>query len=48
MGAGGIGAPIIFALQQRNWARVSIILIGIIVVVVLIDLISTAIRKKLR
>lgn len=48
VGAGGIGAPIIFALQQRNWARVSIILIGIIMVVVLIDLFSTAIRKKLR
>ena len=48
VGAGGIGAPIIFALQQRNWARVSIILIGIIAVVVIIDLLSTAIRKRLR
>lgn len=48
VGAGGIGAPVIFALQQRNWSRVSIILLGIIVVVVVIDLISTKIRQKLR
>lgn len=48
VGAGGIGAPIIFALQQRNWARVSIILIGIIIVVVIIDLLSSAIRSRLR
>lgn len=48
VGAGGIGAPIVFALQQRNWGRVSIILLGIIVVVVLIDALSTFLRKKLK
>ncbi|XJS10679.1 phosphonate ABC transporter, permease protein PhnE [Aerococcaceae bacterium WGS1372] len=48
VGAGGIGAPIIFALQQRNWARVSVILLAIIVVVVIIDLLSSAIRSRLR
>lgn len=48
VGAGGIGAPIIFALQQRNWAKVSIILIGIILIVIAIDFINSFIRKKLQ
>ncbi|MGX7091355.1 phosphonate ABC transporter, permease protein PhnE [Hutsoniella sourekii] len=48
VGAGGIGAPIIFALQQRNWSRVSIILLAIIVVVLIIDLLSTQVRKRLK
>lgn len=47
VGGGGIGAPVIFALQSRNWSRVSIILLSIIVVVLLIDTISTAIRRRL-
>ncbi len=48
VGAGGIGAPIIFALQQRNWGRVSIILLAIILVVICIDLLSTYIRQLLK
>lgn len=47
VGAGGIGAPIIFALQARNWPRVSIILLSIIVVVLVIDRLSTFIRRQL-
>ena len=47
VGAGGIGAPLIFALQGHNWSRVGIIFIGIVVMVTLIDLISGAIRKRL-
>lgn len=47
VGAGGIGAPIIFALQARNWPRVSIILIAIILVVLAIDQLSTFIRRQL-
>ena len=47
VGAGGIGAPIIFALQARNWPRVSIMLIAIILVVVVIDQLSTFIRRQL-
>lgn len=47
IGAGGIGTPLIFALSSRNWDRVGIILLGIIVMITLIDLISDAIRKKL-
>lgn len=47
VGAGGIGTPLLFAIQTRNWPRVGIILLGIIVMVTLIDLISGSIRKKL-
>lgn len=47
VGAGGIGAPVIFALQARNWPRVSIILLAIILVVVVIDRLSSFIRKQL-
>lgn len=47
IGAGGIGTPLIFALSSRNWDRVGIILLGIIVMITLTDLISGAIRKKL-
>lgn len=47
IGAGGIGTPLIFALQGRTWDRVGIILLGIIVMVVIVDTLSGAIRKRL-
>lgn len=47
VGAGGIGYPLIIALQYRQWNRVGVILLGIIVMVVVIDWISGWIRKKL-
>lgn len=47
VGAGGIGYPLIIALQYRQWSRVGIILLGIIIMVVIIDWISGLIRKKL-
>ncbi|MCQ2009866.1 MAG: phosphonate ABC transporter, permease protein PhnE [Sporolactobacillus sp.] len=47
VGAGGIGAPLIFALNAHRWDRVGVILLGIIVMVSIIDLISGAIRKRL-
>nr|WP_240480012.1 phosphonate ABC transporter, permease protein PhnE [Paenibacillus fonticola] len=47
IGAGGIGTPLIFALSSRNWERVGIILLGIIVMITIIDMISGSIRKKL-
>lgn len=47
IGAGGIGTPLIYALQARGWSRVGIILLGIIIMVTVIDLISGTIRKKL-
>nr|WP_061993792.1 phosphonate ABC transporter, permease protein PhnE [Fructobacillus ficulneus] len=47
VGAGGVGAPLIFALSTRSWSRVGIILIGIVVMVTVIDFISGQIRKRL-
>ena len=47
VGAGGIGTPLIFALQGHSWNRVGIILLGIIVMVTIIDFISSAIRRRL-
>lgn len=47
VGAGGIGTPMIFAIQTRNWPRVGIILLGIIVMVLLIDSLSEQLRKRL-
>lgn len=48
VGAGGIGAMLVFAIQARRWGRVSIILLTVIVTVFLLDLITGIIRKKLR
>ncbi|PWK11315.1 phosphonate ABC transporter, permease protein PhnE [Tumebacillus permanentifrigoris] len=47
VGAGGIGTPLLFALQSQDWARVGIIFIGIVIAVVIIDFISGSIRKRL-
>lgn len=47
VGAGGIGTPLLFAIQTRSWSRVGIILLGIIVTVTLIDFVSGSIRKRL-
>lgn len=48
VGAGGLGAPIIFAIQSRNWGKVSIILLGIVVMVSLVDWFTGYVRKKLQ
>jgi len=47
VGAGGIGTPMIFAIQTRAWSRVGIILLGIVVMVLLIDTLSEQLRKRL-
>ncbi|WP_461240533.1 phosphonate ABC transporter, permease protein PhnE [Paucilactobacillus sp. N302-9] len=47
VGAGGIGTPLLFAIQTRTWPRVGIILIGIIIMVTAIDLFSGMLRKRL-
>ena len=48
VGAGGIGAPMIFAIQSRAWDKVGIILLGIIVTVFIIDTFTGYLRKKLQ
>jgi len=47
VGAGGIGAPLLFALQGHAWERVGIILLGIVVLVSLTDALSGAVRRRL-
>ncbi|MCF7924573.1 MAG: phosphonate ABC transporter, permease protein PhnE [Candidatus Izimaplasma sp.] len=47
VGAGGIGAPLIFAIRSRRWDRAFTIVIVLIITVTIIDFISGKIRKKL-
>ena len=47
VGAGGIGAPLIFAMNSYRWNEAGAILAGLIVLVLLVEWISTKIRVKL-
>ena len=47
VGAGGIGAPLIFAIRSRRWDRAFTIVIVLIITVTIIDYVSGKIRKKL-
>ena len=47
VGAGGIGAPLIFAMNSYRWSEAGAILVGLIVLVLIIEWISTKIRVKL-
>lgn len=47
VGAGGIGAPLIFAITAYRWNDAGALLIGLVIFVLIIEMISTRIRKKL-
>lgn len=47
VGAGGIGAPLIFAMQSYRWNQVGSLLFGLIVLVLLVEIFSTRVRTKL-
>lgn len=47
VGAGGIGAPLIFAMNAYRWNEVGAILAGLIILVLVIEFISGKIRIKL-
>ncbi|TVY01369.1 phosphonate ABC transporter, permease protein PhnE [Cohnella terricola] len=47
VGAGGIGAPLIFAMNGYKWNQVGSLLIGLVVLILIIELISNKIRAKL-
>lgn len=47
VGAGGIGAPLIFAMNSYRWNEVGAILTGLIILVLIIEFFSTNIRSKL-
>lgn len=48
VGAGGIGAPLVFAIQARNWPMVSIILLGVVATVLAVDALGGLVRRRLR
>lgn len=47
VGAGGIGASIVQCLNSRRWAMVGAFVWGLMVLVLIIELVSTRIRRKL-
>ncbi|MDD4081011.1 MAG: phosphonate ABC transporter, permease protein PhnE [Eubacteriales bacterium] len=47
VGAGGIGAQLIFAIQDRRWSDAGAMLWGLVILVLLIEYISTKIRNLL-
>jgi phosphonate transport system permease protein len=47
VGAGGIGAPLIFAMSAYRWREVGAILVALIIVVLIVEYYSTIIRNKL-
>ena len=47
VGAGGIGAPLIFAMNAFNWGEVGAILCGLVILVLVVEILSTKIRNKL-
>lgn len=47
VGAGGIGAPLIFAMSAYRWNEVGSILIGLIGLILFVEFASTRIRKRL-
>lgn len=47
VGAGGIGAPLIFAMNSYNWSKAGAILIVLVIFVLVVEFYSTKLRTKL-
>jgi len=47
VGAGGIGAPLIFAMNSYKWSEVGAILLGLVVLILLVEYVSNRVRTKL-
>lgn len=47
VGAGGIGAPLIFAMNSYRWHLVGSILIGLVVLILMVEIFSNKMRAKL-
>ncbi|AFS41119.1 phosphonate ABC transporter, permease protein PhnE [Leuconostoc gelidum] len=47
VGAGGIGAPMIFALSAYHWHQVGAILIGLFLLVFIVEILSDKLRQKI-
>ncbi|HZK10316.1 MAG TPA: phosphonate ABC transporter, permease protein PhnE [Clostridia bacterium] len=48
VGAGGIGAPLLFAITGRNWSRTFTLVFSLIIMVILVDFFSGKIRKRIQ
>ena len=48
VGAGGIGAPLIFAMNQYAWDKAAAISIGLVLLSWIVDFLSGKIRRKLK
>ncbi|RKQ14169.1 phosphonate ABC transporter, permease protein PhnE [Oceanobacillus bengalensis] len=47
VGAGGIGAPLIFAMNAYRWNEVGSLLIGLVILILLVEWLSNRLRAKL-
>lgn len=47
VGAGGIGAPLLFAMNAHKWNDVGAILLGLIALVLVVECVSSRLRRKL-
>jgi len=47
VGAGGIGAPLIFAMNAYKWSEVGAILVGLILLILMVEHLSNRVRTKL-
>ncbi|MGY3813998.1 phosphonate ABC transporter, permease protein PhnE [Globicatella sulfidifaciens] len=47
VGAGGIGAPLVFAMSAYRWNEVGSILIGLVVLILIVEYLSNRIRERL-
>src|SRR5699024_1672285 len=47
VGAGGIGAPLIFAMNSYRWHLVGSILIGLVILILIVEVFSNKTRSKL-
>ena len=47
VGAGGIGAALIFAISAQKWHAVGAYLLGIVIMTLIVEWVSTNIRRRL-
>ena len=47
VGAGGIGAPLVFAMNYYKWNQAGAILIGLIILILIIEWFSNKLRNRL-
>ena len=47
VGAGGIGAPLVFAMNQYAWDKASALALGLVLLAWLVDAVSARVRVRL-